>query len=678
MNNKPFIPELHDIGKLIDHENCKYMITHYFNVDELEKDRIQLPQNKTFEGIQKHHISEQEDPRIMKNLDVILLKMADHFASGFSRLDIEDRKRGVEDRKTEEKVREVIKADKRSAYKLWNKGGQINIKDQLISCTKENIEAILDIVAKNDWETLFSKYDELLDIVTEDKMPLFNVISLKTHITLVGKVYRFLKSQVQSFDNGKIKFFGDISRTPTGVQDIEKTVKFKVVFASVTMPKFVARVNDLSFFEILDKQLNKLRQEDRMLFVSPDSFLFICGKEEKIENINFIKEFINLGFRLETKEVISPLSELVKLPQELINNEIDSKNKELEKILQNKEIPEDNKENKKRKFIESYCNFYHIYEPQRPEEIEDLCNVCQQNEAIPYNELTEGEKKLVTKEEDGKQIIESLCKYCLNIRKEYEKSGNLKPFAKWEDETPRPDALWIKLSLDINNLMEALKKNYEEYIGNVLKDNPDLAIRVKNQYEIRYTWVSEFLYEYDKFLKKFYEKVKESHEIIKINRDFFVVKKIENGQIKKIVDIYLELFNTYFYDFVIFKDNPPLKLSAVWIDVKSPLMEIWREINKVIKPISIILKNRSKLEVNVETMSYLNNELNLDSENISSFLHKLTEMYEQSGLKLIPLVEVFNERWKYKNLYKAISEKDLSIVDILNWYKIVEGIKNGV
>jgi len=668
--NDEFIPELHDIGKLVDHKNCKYMISHYFNVEELEKDGIQLPQNKTFEGIQKHHISEVKDPSIMKNLDIILLKMADHFASGFSRLDIEDRK-------GEEKVRKVIKADKRitykrSVYKLWNKNKQINIKDKLISCTKENIEAILDIVAKNDWGTLSSKYDKLLDIVPEDKMPLFNVISLKTHMTLVGKVYRFLKSEVQSFENGKIQFFGDISRMPTGVRDIEKKVKFKVVFVSISTPKSIARVNDLSFFEILDKLLNKLRQEDQVLFVSPESFLFICGKEDKIENINFIKEFINSGFRLETKEVISPLSELVKLPQELVKKEVNSQYENLMKILQNKKIPEDAKANKKGEFIEGYSSFYHIYEPQRPKEIRNLCDICQQNEAIPYNELTEEEKKLVTKEENGKQIIESLCKYCLNIRKEYEKSGNLKPFAKWEDETPRPDALWIKLSLDINNLMEVLKRNYEEYIEDVLKNNPDLAKQLKNQYELRYTWVSEFLYEYERFLNEFYKEIEELFDIIRIGKELWVGKKTEDGQVQKFIHCYLRKVEDYFPDFIKFKKKPPILLKVIWTNVKSPFMEIWRQLSQSDKPISIILKNGDELNVDVETMSYLNDELNLDSENVSSFLHKLTEMYEQSGLKLLPLVEVFNERCKYENLYKAVSEKKLSIVDILNWYKIVK------
>ena len=457
------------------------------------------------------------------------------------------------------------------------------------------------------------------------------------------------------------------------LQDIENTAEFKVVFASISMPKFIARVNDLSFFEILDKQLNRLRQENQVLFVSPESFLFICGKNEETKEIKFVKELVDLGFSLETTEITKPLSELAKLPQEIVKNEINDQNEKLKKILQNEKIPENKKEEKKRAFTENYGKFYHIYEVQKPKEIKNLCNICQQNEAIPYNELTDEEKKLVTKEENGKKVIESLCKYCLNIRKEYEKSGNLKPFAKWEEEVPRPDALWIKISLDIDNLSETLKTNYEKYINSlnsVLKDNSELAEEVKKQYKLRYTWISEFLNEYDAFLEEFYKRLKKSLETIKINRDFFVVKKLENGQIKGVIDIYLELFCKYFPDLAGFKNEPPIRFSIIWTNVKSPLMWVVREINEVEKPISITLKNQNRLEIDIETMFYFNHELDLFDKNISSFLHKLTEMYEQSGLILLPLTELFNERWKYENLYKAISERGLSIVDILNWYKI--------
>lgn len=664
-DNDKFIPELHDIGKLIDHQSCAYMVFHWFNIEELRKEGISVPQNKTFEGIQKHHCREnnpycKNEKEILNDLDIVLLIMADHFASGFSRLE----------EKTKDKFKKKVNIENKSVCKLWNKNKQADIKGKLISCTKENIEAILDIVTKNDWITLSSKYNELLDIVPEDKMPLNNVISLKTHITLVGKVYRFLKTQVESFESGKIEFFGDKLRSFREIEDLKKTILFKLVFVFISMPKFIARVSDLSFFEILKKQLNKLKEQDQVLFVSPESFLFICGKNEKTEDIKFIKELINLGFRLKTKEVIKPFSELVELPQKLVNNEIKKKGKELIRNLKNERIPEDRKNEIKQEFIENYGEFFRVYEPRKPREIKNLCEVCQQNEAILYNELTDEEKKLVTKEEDGKKIIESLGKYCLNIRKEYEKSASLKPFAKWEDETPRPDALWIKVSLDVDNLIKALKVNYEEYIDSVLIDNSELAGEVKKQCKLRFTWISEFLYEYDRFLDKFYERLKESFEIIKINKDFFVGKKADKGQIKEVINIYIKQFGEYFPEFTEFKDNPPIRLSIVWANVKSPLIEVWREITKAENPVSIVLKNGNKLKTTLETMAYLKERLDLTSKNVSSFLHRLTEMYEHSGLSILPLTELFNERWRYEELYKAISKEDLSVNDILNWYKI--------
>ena len=92
MSNNKLVPELHDIGKLVDHQNCAYMISHWFNIEELRKERISVPQNKSFEGIQKHHCKEKnpyckKEEEVLNDLDIVLLIMADHFASGFSRLD---------------------------------------------------------------------------------------------------------------------------------------------------------------------------------------------------------------------------------------------------------------------------------------------------------------------------------------------------------------------------------------------------------------------------------------------------------------------------------------------------------------------------------------------------------------------------------------------------------------
>ena len=47
MNEKKFIAELHDIGKLVDHQNCAYMIFHWFKVRASTETPAAVPQNKT-------------------------------------------------------------------------------------------------------------------------------------------------------------------------------------------------------------------------------------------------------------------------------------------------------------------------------------------------------------------------------------------------------------------------------------------------------------------------------------------------------------------------------------------------------------------------------------------------------------------------------------------------------
>ncbi|MBC8526557.1 MAG: hypothetical protein H8D22_06800, partial [Candidatus Cloacimonetes bacterium] len=186
MNKKTFIAELHDIGKLIDHKNCKYMISHYFNKEELEKIGIQTPQNKTFTGIQKHHCGKnnpycEDEKEILNDLDIVLLIMADHFSSGFSRISNE----------LENIVNNSFSVKDKSVYKLWNSNSRIDLTNKLIVCNTENIRKIIDIIENGDFDTLQNQCKELLKLVPENKKQLFNLVSLQTHLILVGKIYRF-------------------------------------------------------------------------------------------------------------------------------------------------------------------------------------------------------------------------------------------------------------------------------------------------------------------------------------------------------------------------------------------------------------------------------------------------------------------------------------------------------
>ncbi|MBL7086592.1 MAG: hypothetical protein ISS28_05795 [Candidatus Cloacimonetes bacterium] len=669
MNKKTFIAELHDIGKLIDHKNCKYMISHYFNKEELEKIGIQTPQNKTFTGIQKHHCGKnnpycEDEKEILNDLDIVLLIMADHFSSGFSRISNE----------LENIVNNSFSVKDKSVYKLWNSNSRIDLTNKLIVCNTENIRKIIDIIENGDFDTLQNQCKELLKLVPENKKQLFNLVSLQTHLILVGKIYRFLKGQVESFKNGKIKFYGDIERTPTGIQDLENTVNFRIVYVSIVMPKFMARVSDLEIFKLINSRLGKLEDKDQVLFVSSESFLFICNKDSNIEKMEFVKEFLQLGLRLKTIEIIDGLSKIGQIPQELANEEIKKEYKNLIKHINNKNIPEDRKISLKEDFVKKYQSFFHSYEKERHEFVSNLCDICQSREAIPYNNLIDKEKRLVTKEEEGKAIIESVCRECLNIRAEYAKKGGLKDFAKWEDELPQPDAVWIKISLNIENLSVAFKDKYEEYIDSVLSEER-LDTEFKNKYELRFTWIAEFLDDYNSFFREFYERIKLITDVILIKKDFFVAKNTNQKYLGDIITGYYDLFMKYFPDFSDVKNDGehPIVFTLINSNVKAPLMEVWRNITSLSKkPIKLILKNGNIVEVNFDSLDYLINKVDISQKNVSSFLHRLAEMYKQSGSTIIPLTEIFNERWKYENIYKGIKEKKLSANDIINWYRMVK------
>jgi len=669
MKNRKFIAELHDIGKLVDNagNKCRFMLSHYFNEEEIKKAGITLPNNKTFEAIQKHHCEEENpycknDKDILNNLNLILLIIADHFSSGFSRV--------------AEKIRKTkgLKVEsQKGIYKFWHSKKRERLSARLVKCNPKIIGHLLQMVQNNDLSKFWEEFEELTSVVPEDKKQLFNVVSLKTHLILTGKVYRFLLSQVETFRNSKIKFVGDRERTPTGIKDIEKTVQFKIVFASLIMPRFIARVSDLAFFEVLKDELNRIENIDQVLFVSPESFLFICNKEEEVEKVDFVKRLLELGIRLETKEIVDCLSNLGQMPEEIISEKLRKKYEVLQRKMNQQSTSQDEKTSRQKILINTYRKFYNIYEEKKTQSIHNLCDLCQLREAIPYNQLSDKEKELITDSKNEVLIVESLCRKCLDIRKFYKEKSKLKSFANWEKEEPRPDAMWIKISLDMDALIICLEKNYEKYIEATLSSNPELCKNIRNHYELRFTWIAEFLKDYNYFLESFFEIISQDHEdeAKKIYKDFYVIKVHNPQKISDVVEKYFSVFNEIFPDFENFHKTPSIIFTAMWTNVKSPFMEVWREITqKQSKPINIILKNKNRLQLDFEAFDYLINQLNLIEKRISRFLHKLAAIYEESGLKILPMVEIFNERWKYENLYKAISEKELSVEDILNWYRL--------
>ncbi|MDP3104781.1 MAG: hypothetical protein Q8M95_09260, partial [Candidatus Methanoperedens sp.] len=89
MTEDAFVPELHDIGKLIDWKNVGQDIKgHTFDKVKWQNLGIREPSNKTWHGITEHHEKKG-------NIDIFLLGLSDQMASSISRAFSKDEKENI-------------------------------------------------------------------------------------------------------------------------------------------------------------------------------------------------------------------------------------------------------------------------------------------------------------------------------------------------------------------------------------------------------------------------------------------------------------------------------------------------------------------------------------------------------------------------------------------------------
>ena len=231
MANQRFIPELHDIGKLVD-DKLKDRIglrgsrgrKHTFDTFDFQKFRIQQPTSPSWWG-QYHHICYDNNNQnwiecdrkkirtglhtsiseidinnwniIPQNLrfNLFLLILADHFASSVSRATLELGR---------------VQASQDGILKLWNKEFYQN------EVKKGKHWAAFKTF--NDLRTLFGEiqncqsggeflnsYREHLLLTPEDKSIPRNVTTFYTHVELVGKIYRVLEKTQSWLQNPMVQ-----------------------------------------------------------------------------------------------------------------------------------------------------------------------------------------------------------------------------------------------------------------------------------------------------------------------------------------------------------------------------------------------------------------------------------------------------------------------------------------
>jgi len=687
------VPEIHDIGKLINRE-CTEIEHNFENYPgKFKKDEVpKIKENAIWKGIREHHcqLPREEKKKVLneypKSKESIILCMADSLASTVSR-------------HIEGKGHPVY-----NVYKLWNPpSANIHRLSDAIgahSMGREWVSKIVNFVNKKpSREEYFKEFGEYLKKRCEDATPGCNLTSLWTHSVLTGKFYKILENiEIPSVDfNKKDKVCKLVNH------ELPEKTKLIVMKCKIKFPHYIYRTRDLNILKIRENILKKFQKNPEVLFVTSDEVIIFSIDDKILEKLK--KEIEKYSFYIEVKKATFILGEREGLPKE-IKKAVDGVDprelssdpeivkdriRKLYRLFEGKikkkleDIPSEKRKEIEERVVASFRksdlykeiewlkssyseeSVYPKLKDEMPSDI-DICEICQLNPVKPYEELSDDEKKLVEDEES--KIIDKLCEKCIEIRKY---SEPLRLLSEWKEG----NVIWIKVTLNFEKLVEVLRQLYVDYLKSLGIENPE------EKAEIRPSVIGEFLQDYKEFLKEF---SKEVHKIFDskekrvqdILEDMFCIRIEKLDEILNLLEIYVELISKFFPKFKE-KEESPIKLAISYSHVKFPFFEHWRYLENSKGDVNIVLigKGRGYSSVSLRQLSYLlklceSVKSKLNKTEIKSILHRWIEMSEYPDLvQRLIIGEDGKELQKNKIMVQdALGREGIKISDLLFYMKI--------
>ena len=706
------IPEMHDIGKLVD--KSIMVKGHTFERVDWTKYGIDantdLPKNRTWEGITKHHRADLEN----LDKDIILLWVADSLAATSSRIIDEEYKQ------------KASFGSKDFLQVLWN----IRIKSKIIKDQKR-LEDLITFIKRSDSD-YFAKYGECLLTVPEDKYSPVNITSLFVHSDLTSKFYSILQE------------YGTFSNIEEEIKNKDE-IAIGHLFLScykIRISQQFTRAKDLNIFATLNKlndELQKSEHSKYLLFSTDDTLWFIYPKKHYLDEI--LKEYIKNGFILEVEStefplmikrkgggpewyfvcdlypfidklkmhVLSELQKLDKLKEEYedlhtkkreIEQKIkESKNKErIEHINELKNIRDRiaklesrGAHRRKKKTQEGYDNirskwkriediFSHEFIKQK--KLSDIikppiCELCQLAEA---KRKDDGEPDPWEKDE----IKEYLCETCYENRgapgdERAEKVHCMNLF-RWSTQEEDVNVAWLRVSLDydiLNDTVEELFSQYVETEGTNKNKSEEEIKKLKSRLltELRpLAQLDQFTDDYHKFLDELESGLKDivfdDQSWDKVLSNFYILK-IENlSHVKNILNKYNELIDQHFSKLKVV-DRSPIKLSISCSNIKFAFFWHWKFLENPQNDVNVNLVGKGEMHLNLRQLDKI---LKLDMKQLGTGpLHKLSEVSEVSK-KLSKVLLYDKGDWRLYKEYdglRSLLEGGIDFPNILTYAKMM-------
>jgi len=667
MNDRSFIAELHDIGKLVDRQALNQqgiqISGHTFHAFDFSQISISQPSSPSWyaQYLEKDELrppdkdllSSQEvkkyipDPQI--RADVLLVKMADGISAAISRLELYGKRihRG--------QVSEGV-------HKLWNtkfyeekkQGGQYWSPFTDTESFKGMFYYIDSCLSYQDF---FRKYDEYLRLTPEDKTAPGNIVSLYTHLELVGKIYRTLKKhsllQLQNtqnlllYNNQPIKSVQEASGHIDPEKDQGKWI-FRIVNCNIEFPQSFSRLQDLNVFrkraDLIKSFSEDENTKDYVLFSTDDFICLFIPREDEVRIQELLDSFLEAGFIIDYKEMEAELN--------LLTSSMERSYEKFHSLSTTRHL----------KLYEKRANF--DFSPEiRPH----LCDSCQMRQG---------------KERVKDQIHEYLCDTCYEIR---DMGETVRGYAEWEEKGLR--AAWMKITLDQEQMLKMLHRLYEEYVDThpvmqsvsssdktVLKDSfRPLAVQMDfvKDYKILLTAFNNQIYEIkDNGGNPFFTKEYFLYPI-KDYYEFGIFKDYSGEEILIVLDLFYNLLKEYFPECL---NDSPIKLSLSVAQVKYPYQEHWRFLSMPKNIINIQSPGSAKFSIDMSQYKLQSEKDRRGDVRLSHFLHRLADIEIETKSNMMVMLEIFNNRNKFPALLE-LTQNGLSVHQILDFYKLTREVK---
>ena len=661
MNNKPFIAELHDIGKLVDRQalnqagiNIKGHTFHKFDFSQLG---ISKPSSPSWYAQFTDEVRSLASTKVPRNYlaDVLLTRIADELASAISRTwgsskDFQNRK------KRGEFTVEGI-------YVLWNPNYYQREKEKgkkwAVFSTPSELKDMFEFIENcGNYNEVFKRFGDDLKLTPEDKSVPFNIVSLYTHLELTGKIYRILKRHSQIIeDDGRLylDYLGNKIQAineATGGRIDEPTQKgkwiYRLVFCYINFSQSLSRLQDLNVFrkrsDLIKDFSEDVDTKDYVLFFTDDFMCLFIPKDNEVRIHELLEPFIRAGFIIDYKEMEAELN--------LLTSSMERAYRSFHSLLSSRHL----------KLYEKRADMGLPSQISPP-----LCDSCQMRRG---------------KERIKDQIREYLCDTCYDIRQIGEPA---REYAMWEEKGLK--AAWMKITLDQEQLLKIIHELYEKYVDshpamqNVSIDDKTGLKESFRPLAVQIDFVKDYKLLLMTLKKKIYEIRDNKGGLIFTEETFlypienyyeFGIFKVYSGKdILSVLDLFSNLLEEYFPQCL---ENSPIKLSLSIAHVKYPYQEHWRFLSKPENIINIQSPRSSKLSINIIQYKLLREKIREEDQKLSHFLHRLADIEVETGSNMTVMLEILKNRRKFPALLE-LTRSSLSVRQILDFYKLTREVE---